>query len=99
MGEYNNKVDKNQAEIVELLKRLGYSVRTLNKEKGGVPDLLISHKTKKCEYCGNDSNTYLIEAKSKTGKLTPPQKKFHANWQGKIFIIRNLGEIIKTFCE
>ena len=86
MTSYANRTDKNQAEIVALFRELGYSVQPLNAQKSGVPDLLVAK-----------DETFLVEVKTKKGRLTPAQKKFHAKWLGKIYIVKELGDVLNIF--
>ena len=52
------RVDKNQTEIVKVLKQLGCSVVSLADKGHGVPDLLVGYK----------AQNYLVEVKGKKGK-------------------------------
>lgn len=71
------KVDKNQADIVDALRRAGASVISLAACGGGIPDLLVGHRNR----------TALIEVKN--GSLPPSargltldQQIWHAEWRG-----------------
>ena len=64
------KVDSNQAEIVEAMRKAGWQVVSLAALGGGVPDLL----------CAKGLAVKLIEVKSATGHLTPWQVRFHQGW-------------------
>lgn len=80
------KVDDNQKEIVQALRDVGLSVLCLHAIGKGVPDLLVS----------SPSQMWLIEVKTKTGKLTPDQIKFHQAWRGvPILIVRDPLEAIQ----
>ena len=70
---YANKVDRNQAEIVQGLRSCGVTVRTLNKEKSGIPDLL----------CGFRGHNWLLEVKTQSGSLTPDEIEFFRTWNGQ----------------
>lgn len=82
------RTDANQTEIMDELRKQGFSVwSTSDKGKGGV-DLIA----------GKDGVNYLIEVKDGSKpmskqKLTPDEIKFHSNWKGIIHIIRNKDEI------
>jgi len=65
-------VDKNQSEIVHALRQVGATVILLHEAGEGIPDLLI----------GFMGDTYLMEVKSKTGKLNERQQLWHSDWRG-----------------
>ena len=67
------KVDKNQAEMVNALRKAGASVVSLANLGSGVPDLLVGFR----------KQNFLIEGKVPGGKLTPDQVKFHEQWRGR----------------
>ena len=71
------KVDKNQPEIVEAMRRYGASVTSMAGLGKGVPDLLVGHAGK----------TAIVEIKD--GSLPPSargltldQQIWHAEWRG-----------------
>lgn len=72
------RVDANQRQIAETLKRVGASVEYLHTLGAGVPDLLVGFR----------GRTYLLEIKDgdkspSKRALTRAQQHFHANWQGR----------------
>jgi hypothetical protein len=76
---HNARRDENEAEIVQWLNSVGASVVKLA-GGGGCPDLAV----------GFNGETYLIEVKTKHGKLNKAQERLHASWNGKpIQIARN----------
>jgi Holliday junction resolvase len=80
------KVDANQAEIVEALRKRGASVQSLAAVGKGVPDLLVG-------YAGH---TFLLEVKGANGKLTDDQKIWHAGWNGQVAIVRTVKEALRV---
>ncbi|KKM26436.1 hypothetical protein LCGC14_1584840 [marine sediment metagenome] len=76
--------DKNEAEIIEALRRHGYSVDQVDSD--GTPDLLV----------GFAGINLLMEVKSKSGKLTKPQVKWHEHWGGQKAIIRSVDEALNV---
>lgn len=76
------KVDANQAEIVEALRRCGVSVEYIKKPL----DLLICHR----------GETALMEIKNPDGRdeLTKEQIEFIARWPGKIHIVRSVEQAL-----
>ena len=79
------RVDVNQREVVEALRAFGRSVMLLHREGEGVPDLLV----------GNGYDNILLEVKTKTGKLTPAQRKFFDSWRGPKFVARSVEEALQ----
>lgn len=82
MRQYGAKRDENEVEIVKALRAAGASVAHLSSK--GIPDLLVSYQNK----------LFLMEVKMPGKKLTPEQMKFHENWNGEIYIVRNIDEAI-----
>ena len=71
------KVDRNQAEIVAALRKVGATVVSLAAVGNGVPDLLVGYR----------SQTWLLECKDGTKppsarELTPDQIEWHVEWRG-----------------
>lgn len=76
------KVDRNQAEIVDALRRAGCSVYCLHSVGKGFPDLLV----------GRAGRNKLMEVKDgalppSARKLTPDEEKFHQEWRGEVVIV------------
>lgn len=70
---FAKKTDKNQQEIMDVMRKMGASVTDLSKVGKGVPDLLV----------GIGSKTILVEVKSSSkAKYTPHQEKWLASWKG-----------------
>lgn len=85
------RVDSNQKEIVEALKKIGCSVVSLAPMGRGVPDLLVGYK----------GHNYLLEIKDGTlppskQKLTEDEQKFFDSWLGQRAIVRTSEEAIKV---
>ena len=80
------RVDNNQKEIVDALRKAGRAVLHLHAVGMGCPDLLVSRFDK----------MWLMEIKSQSGKLTRKQEEFHDAWLGKpILIVRNAKDAIE----
>ena len=76
------KVDRNQPEVVEALRKIGASVLILSAVGQGCPDLLVGFRGK----------NILLEIKDgkqvpSARKLTPDQKQWHAEWQGQVTVV------------
>ncbi len=69
---HKGRVDKNQPEIVKALRAVGATVTSLAPVGDGCPDLLVGYR----------GETYLMEVKTATGKLTPDQVKWQESWRG-----------------
>lgn len=66
--------DKNQAPIVEALRKAGavvWEIRSTGARRG-LPDLM----------CGYAGRTWLLEVKQPGGKLSPEQERFAGTWRG-----------------
>lgn len=73
------KRDAVEAEIVELLRKFGWSVERLSLADG--PDLLL----------GYNGHTFLAEVKTGRKKLRPGQADWHARWRGsQVFVMRDV---------
>jgi Holliday junction resolvase len=70
---YARKVDVNQTEIVETLRKAGADVYILSMVGRGIPDLMVCY----------NGETILMEIKRDAkAKYTKDQLKFIANWKG-----------------
>ena len=76
-----HRADANQGEIVKALESIGCTVYKI----GRPVDLVV----------GRQSRNWLIDCKSRTGKLTPFQKVFFETWKGQVRICRTPEEAIK----
>lgn len=79
------KVDRNQAEIVEALRRVGATVEPLHQVGKGCPDLLVGFR----------GRNILIEVKDwkqppSGRKLTPDQVEWHAGWKGQVAMVEDV---------
>ena len=84
------RADANQPEIIEGLRAVGATVKTLHRVGMGCPDLLV----------GYGGNNYLIEVKDgskppSSRKLTPPQVEFFDGWRGQAGVATCLDEALE----
>jgi len=91
MGRRKAKVDDNQSEIVDALRKAGCSVTITSGQADGFPDIVVGFR---------DIN-YLIEIKDGSKvpskrKLTPDQVKWHKRWNGKAHVVKNVTEAFKV---
>lgn len=84
-GRRAAKVDSNQPDVVERLRKIGFSVQPIHTIGGGVPDLLL----------GISGWNFLIELKSSDkGKLTPDEIDWHADWKGQVNVAVTVETIL-----
>lgn len=79
-----HKVDGNQAEIVNALRRAGCSVAVTSSVGKGYPDLTV----------GRAEQTYLIEVKRPGERLTPDESAWHDAWHGHVAIVHDIDEAL-----
>jgi Holliday junction resolvase len=93
---YANRIDANQNQIVDALRKAGAVVRIIS-QGDGIPDLLVGYK----------GYTILMEVKDgdkvpSARKLTEAEQKFFDDWRGGMLVIINsVEEAIETLkrCE
>jgi hypothetical protein len=78
------RVDANQGEIVEALRRAGRHVLLLSSVGKGCPDLLVSWS----------GRAILMEVKTPGGRLTPDQEAFVARYPGPFVVVRSAAEAL-----
>lgn len=79
------KTDTNHAQIRDALRQVGATVHDMASAGEGFPDLAVGFRKK----------TFLLEVKTATGTLTPPQVKWHDEWRGHHAIVRSVNEALK----
>jgi len=89
MPRWAAKVDGNQAEIVDALEKFGWTVISLARLGGGVPDLLIA----------KHGRTALVEVKTPTGTLQEAQRCFLTVWPGEWAILTSLEDVERFNAE
>ena len=72
------KVDANQSEIVDALRKAGAVVTCMHQHGQGVPDLLVSFR----------NIWYLLEVKDRGGKLTPREMGFIDEHEAEVYVVR-----------
>ena len=87
------KVDANQAEIVESLRRAGAIVQVTSNIGGGFPDLVVGFRGK----------NYLLEIKDggkppSSRKLTKDQQEFHMRWnaRGSVVVVESVMDALRA---
>lgn len=87
--KYAARIDRNQPEIVAALRKLGATVLHLHTIGKGAPDILIGYQGKNALVELKDGNKPPSDR-----KLTPDEKKFHAEWRGQVAVIESVDEAI-----
>ena len=87
---FKSRVDKNQKEIAQAFKSLGYSVAYIHTLKSGIGDIIV----------GKHEMNFIIEIKDGKAppskkKLTDKEKEFKGSWKGQHTIIESIEEVIK----
>jgi len=83
-----HRSDKNQAEIVALLRQVGILVAVTSQVGNGFPDIVV----------GFQGKVYLIELKSpgELDNLTPAEESFRETWDdGYIYYAESFADVIK----
>lgn len=80
------RVDANQAEIVDALRKVGATVQSLHEVGMSCPDLLVGFR----------GFNFLLEIKGKQGKLSPGQILWHALWRGQVSTVRTVDEALEA---
>jgi hypothetical protein len=91
------KVDLGHGEIRDELRAKGYAVSDFSHLGGGFPDLAVfldDPDASPFERSHAGGRTVLLEIKSKRGKLTPAQVRFHALWKGPLYTVRSVVEAL-----
>lgn len=83
------KVDANQSQIIDALRRAGASVQPLHAVGQGCPDILVGHR----------GVNLLIEVKDgakppSARKLTPDQVSWHDTWRGQVAVVDSADQAL-----
>ncbi len=89
MARRASKVDDNQREIVQALRKAGASVQFLHDVGMGCPDILVGYR----------GVNHLMEIKDgdkspSRRRLTPFQDEWHAAWSGQVAIVSSVDEAL-----
>jgi len=77
---YDAKRDSNEAEIICALHQVGAKVMQLDEF-----DLLVGFRDK----------LFMLEVKTKTGRLNAKQARLFRDWAGHIWIVRSVDEALR----
>jgi hypothetical protein len=81
------KVDRNQSEIVQALRKIGATVQCLHTVGKGCPDLLVGFR----------GSNFVLEVKDwqqqpARRRLTPDEAEWHAEWRGQVAKVETVSE-------
>ena len=84
------RVDKNQVEIVKVLRQMGASVLHTHELGRGAPDISVGYRKR----------NYFVEIKDGAQPpsrqvLTPDEQQWHDDWRGHVTIIRSVAEAVQ----
>lgn len=82
--DMRRRIDKNQREVVNRLRSLGFSVQLLSGVGKGCPDLLI----------GWHGQNFLIELKSGKKWTTEDEANWLSEWKGQAAVCTTVDEIL-----
>ena len=82
LNRYAKRRDENEESIVNALEAIGCTVVRLDTPV----DLL----------CGRGGKNILLECKMPKGRLTKPQREFHAEWKGQVRVVTTPEEAIEA---
>jgi hypothetical protein len=83
------RVDSNQAEIVDALRKAGARVWDCHRYGGGFPDLLILYH----------GAILLIEVKSKGGRMTEEEQVFYNEYQEGMVVVYSAEEALEAIAR
>jgi Holliday junction resolvase len=83
------RLDQNHPEIVDSLRRVGFSVQSLATVGCGCPDIIV----------GTGGQNYLFEIKDgdkvpSKRKLTPDEMGWHAAWKGQVHTVMSVQDCL-----
>lgn len=88
------KVDSNQPEIIEALRKAGASVQPLHAVGGGCPDILVGFR----------GRNFAMEVKDgslppSARRLTEMQADWHLLWRGQVAVVKSVPEALALLLE
>ena len=83
---HRGRVDKTQNEIVVALRNVGAKVAITSNLGNGFPDLIVGYR----------DTIWLMEVKSKGGKLTQDEESFYSEWRPYMVVVYTVDEALKA---
>lgn len=87
MSRYARRIDKNQPEVTEELRSLGFSIIFTYTIGKGIPDFMV----------GFLGLNLWVELKSGNGKLTTDETEFHSEYKGYVIIANSTLDVLEGF--
>lgn len=84
------RVDDNQGQIVDALRRVGCSVWSLAGVGKGFPDLAVGFRGRNLFLEVKDGSKPPCKR-----KLTPDEEAFHASWRGHVAVVESVDDALK----
>ena len=84
-------VDRNQSEIVLMLRKVGCTVQLLHRVGQGCPDLLVGYRGVNYAYEVKDGLLPLSQR-----KLTPAEAAWHETWRGQVVTVSSVREALEA---
>ena len=84
------RVDDNQGQIVDALRRVGCSVWSLAGVGKGFPDLAVGFRGRNLFLEVKDGSKPPCKR-----KLTPDEEAFHASWRGHVAVVESVEDALK----
>lgn len=84
------RVDDNQGQIVEALRRVGCSVWSLAGVGKGFPDLAVGFRGRNLFLEVKDGSKPPCKR-----QLTPDEEAFHASWRGHVAVVESVEDALK----
>jgi len=85
------KVDRNQGQIVEALRKAGASVEPIFRLGRGIPDLLVGYRKVNTLIEVKDG-----EAPPSKRRLTPDEQDWHDAWRGQVCVVESPEEALRA---
>ena len=85
------KVDANQPQLVEDLRKLGLLVHVTSDLGRGFPDVVVGDpRTLEIRLCE-------VKNPEEAWKLTRSEKKFHEAWKGMVHVVETIEDVLALF--
>jgi len=84
---HRGRVDRQHGEILAGLREAGVVAYSLASVGGGVPDIVAASR----------GETWLLEVKSASARLTPQEQIFAATWPGRYAVVRSVDDALRVF--
>ncbi len=94
------KADASHKAVQEALEAHGCVCQSTAMVGGGFPDIVAARAFHGAAGAtSTPGRTFLVEVKTKTGKLEQSQREFLATWPGEVVILRTAAEVAAYFAQ